>query len=556
MLKRKNCARLNSEDLLIDHNDIEMKESGNPTDSMMYASDFGQVWARARVKLRGIVLLNLECKRIRTFGATPILDESNQSNPKSLVRLLANLESRRLYEVEEAVMPGFVFHPSCTFKKWWNLVLVLLLVYTATVMPFRIAFEDDRYRGNWLPVELIVDILFWLDIFINFFSAYENNAGTIISNRRKICKNYLTGWFVLDVVSSFPFDLINMSDDSEASTSGYHNLLRLLRLPRLYRLFRITRILKLVKETKDSEFVEKLQDLLSLNTAVVRTASFAVTVLVVVHIVGCFWFLLAKLENFEPDCWVVRNGLLDEPKSAQYIASIYWAFTTLSTVGYGDIVPKTPSERVFGIIWMMLGVGFYSFTIGSLTSILSNMDSTKNELTIKLTAIDQISKESKLSKSLTRQLRSAVKLHAKKTELDTDYKQVMFAALPKRLRYQVAKQMYGSAANTLPYFSKRSPEFVSMIIPCLKFNYVEADDYVYREFNDSDEIYILFKGCVKFVLNVKSVPFKMMFEGCYFGDIEVYSKEKRLNSVKAMTGLELLTMSREVNCKTGHQKYR
>jgi hypothetical protein len=54
--------------------------------------------------------------------------------------------------------------------------------------------------------------------------------------------------------------------------------------------------------------------------------------------------------------------------------SIYWALQTLTTVGYGDITPKSAIEKVAGLIWMIIGVGFYSFTIGNLASIFNSID--------------------------------------------------------------------------------------------------------------------------------------------------------------------------------------
>lgn len=505
---------------------------------------YSKVWARMRGKLRGCILLSLKCKELRIYGSSTMhFTDGEITNTRSLQQILEGLESKRKIDtVDEAPLPRFIMHPSCNFKNFWNGVMVILLIYTATIMPYRMAYIDDRHVGDWEYVELAINLLFFIDIPINFFSAYEEPDGTIVGNRRRICVNYLRTWFCLDVIACFPFDYFN--SDDEDSSSSYNGLVRILRLPRLYRLFRLSRILKLIKTSKNSEFFEKLQDILQLNTALVRIVSFMITVLIVVHLSGCFWFLLAKIEGFVPDSWVVRMDLLDSSSGEQYIASIYWAFTTISTVGYGDIVPKTQAERVFGIIWMMLGVGFYSFTIGSLTSILSNIDSTNIELTLKLNAIDQISKEAKLKPYLTRKLRLAVKLHAKKTELDTSDKQGMFEALPKRLRYELAKQMYDSVSDKLPFFFNRSPEFVSTIIPALKCMIVEHDELIYSELDDSDEIYILSKGRVDFLVSFSSTPFLTMLEGSYFGEVELFNKEKRYNSARAFTETELLIMDR------------
>jgi len=80
------------------------------------------------------------------------------------------------------------------------------------------------------------------------------------------------------------------------------------------------------------------------------------------------------LDDFDPETWVAKHSLVDAGAWTQYVASFYWASQTLTTVGFGDIAPGTPIERIIAILWMIVGVGVYSFTIGNLSSLLSNMD--------------------------------------------------------------------------------------------------------------------------------------------------------------------------------------
>jgi voltage-gated potassium channel Kch len=89
--------------------------------------------------------------------------------------------------------------------------------------------------------------------------------------------------------------------------------------------------------------------------------------------------------------------LVDSDAFTQYLASIYWTFETLTTVGYGDITPGTSSERVLTVIWMLVGVAFYSFTIGNLSSILADMDRRSQILKNKLTAFNNFASRVKLS---------------------------------------------------------------------------------------------------------------------------------------------------------------
>lgn len=58
-----------------------------------------------------------------------------------------------------------------------------------------------------------------------------------------------------------------------------------------------------------------------------------------------------------------------------YMLSIYWAICTVSTVGYGDIRPFNSTEQVFTILWMIIGVAFYSYTVGTLSTIMLDSNS-------------------------------------------------------------------------------------------------------------------------------------------------------------------------------------
>lgn len=76
----------------------------------------------------------------------------------------------------------------------------------------------------------------------------------------------------------------------------------------------------------------------------------------------------------------MRNGLVNESNERLYLAGIYWAFTVLTTVGFGDIHARTEGEMVICILWMLFGIGFYSFAIGSLTSVLFSLDAKSSML--------------------------------------------------------------------------------------------------------------------------------------------------------------------------------
>ena len=89
---------------------------------------------------------------------------------------------------------------------------------------------------------------------------------------------------------------------------------------------------------------------------------------------ACFWYLCAKMNDFAADTWVVQVGMLDESTVMKYSRSMYWAFQTLTTVGYGDFGAYNGWEILLTLSWMFLGVSFYTVVVGSLTSMVTTSD--------------------------------------------------------------------------------------------------------------------------------------------------------------------------------------
>lgn len=115
-----------------------------------------------------------------------------------------------------------------------------------------------------------------------------------------------------------------------------------------------------------------------------------------VHLMACFWFLAASLEDNLFLTWVGARHLVDSSSPYQYLNSLYWAFQTVTTVGYGDFTCFTPSEYILATLWMCIGVTFYSFTIGNVSSIIANLDQKAVILNSKLNTLDEYSKKYKL----------------------------------------------------------------------------------------------------------------------------------------------------------------
>lgn len=172
-----------------------------------------------------------------------------------------------------------------------------------------------------------------------------------------------------------------------SSKRSYNKLAGLARLPRLYKLLRILRLLKMIKLLKYNRTIKKLLEQVKMNPGYIRMTTLTLTVCFLVHLVSCGYFMVDSFNDFGPFSWVVQHDLIDEDNFTQYISAVYWAFQTLTTVGYGDMVGYMMVERFYCTLWILIGVAFYSFMIGNIQSIFSAMGANSSELTEKLNTL-------------------------------------------------------------------------------------------------------------------------------------------------------------------------
>lgn len=117
------------------------------------------------------------------------------------------------------------------FKAVWDWLILLLVIYTAIFTPYSAAFllndQEEAQRHNCgyscsplNVVDLIVDIMFIIDILINFRTTYVNSNEEVVSHPAKIAIHYFKGWFLIDMVAAIPFDLLIFRSGSDEVRRG------------------------------------------------------------------------------------------------------------------------------------------------------------------------------------------------------------------------------------------------------------------------------------------------------------------------------------------------
>lgn len=88
------------------------------------------------------------------------------------------------------------------------------------MVPYNVAFKNKTSEDvSLLVVDSIVDVIFFIDIVLNFHTTFVGPGGEVVSDPKVIRMNYLRSWFVIDLLSCLPYDVFNAFDHDEDVSS-------------------------------------------------------------------------------------------------------------------------------------------------------------------------------------------------------------------------------------------------------------------------------------------------------------------------------------------------
>ena len=120
------------------------------------------------------------------------------------------------YRQEAPKTPPHILLHYCAFKALWDWIILCLTFYTAIMVPYNVAFKNKTSEDvSLLVVDSIVDVIFFIDIVLNFHTTFVGPGGEVVSDPKVIRMNYLKSWFIIDLLSCLPYDVFNAFDHDE-----------------------------------------------------------------------------------------------------------------------------------------------------------------------------------------------------------------------------------------------------------------------------------------------------------------------------------------------------
>lgn len=120
------------------------------------------------------------------------------------------------YRQEAPKTPPHILLHYCAFKAIWDWIILCLTFYTAIMVPYNVAFKNKTSEDvSLLVIDSIVDVVFFIDIVLNFHTTFVGPGGEVVSDPKVIRKNYFKSWFLIDLLSCLPYDVFNAFDHDE-----------------------------------------------------------------------------------------------------------------------------------------------------------------------------------------------------------------------------------------------------------------------------------------------------------------------------------------------------
>lgn len=129
---------------------------------------------------------------------------------KLAMKLFGSKKALMKERIRQKAAGHWVIHPCSSFRFYWDLCMLLLLVANLIILPVAISFFNDDLSTRWIAFNCLSDTIFLIDIVVNFRTGImqQDNAEQVILDPKLIAKHYLRTWFFLDLISSIPLDYI------------------------------------------------------------------------------------------------------------------------------------------------------------------------------------------------------------------------------------------------------------------------------------------------------------------------------------------------------------
>ena len=461
----------------------------------------------------------------------------------------------------------------------WDTITSLALVYTALVTPFEVGFlQPSTSIDGWFITNRLLDVIFLIDMALQFCVVYQqaSERGSddvkFVTERRKIVRHYVFGWFPLDVASILPsaFDIIPLLQSSsttvDASPSGSSDLEAELLAEKLsgFRAIRALRLVKLVRLIRASRLISRWQARIGFSHSAITSGRIVLMMSLSAHWYACIFALQAVLHDDPAGTWLGLQGhcnnmpiVLQLPPGAPlptplqafsiqcehltvpsfYLAALSWSAMIITGLGGTDYYPSQDNvETIIVTALVVLGALMWAKVLATFCDLATNSDPSFLEYRQAIDDLNRFCRNHGFAPELKRRLRQY--FQQRKHVMLAKSASGVIRKMSTSLQIEVVMLVHSHWLDHIWFLRGAEPA-------CLVQLALRMEPCVFSpgELPEDDHLYIIHRGIV-------AQGMRMLTSGKLWGEEMILpdgpSKQMAARVARCMTYVEVFSISRLV----------
>ncbi|WP_421920005.1 cyclic nucleotide-gated ion channel [Marinifilum sp.] len=388
------------------------------------------------------------------------------------------------------------------YDSGWRIIIILVVLLQVGLIPLDFLF-NLRSLSWYKTLDLIISLLFFLDLIINI-TRYKGIK--CHSKLKDVYWDTYESWkyFIADVLAILPYAVLFS-----------------------HPWFQLFRWFKWVRVIRTARYFQ------------IRNLRFASRI--------SFWFMILGFFLFTHwlSCiWIWIHGLeQDLSNTDNYVQALYWVVTTLTSVGYGDIVPHGNLEMLFTILLQILGVGVLALFVASLVGIFTKKNPAEQRFLENIEKLRALIHYHKIPKNLEERI-SNYYTYEWKEKLGYDETELM-DSLPIKLKNDLLFEFKKSAIQDIPLFDSVDDHFIREIAQYLSPMVLTPGDYLFRAGDLANSMFFVQKGTLQALSADETKQLTILKKGDFMGEIALFKNTTRTATVQSIGYSDLYELQKK-----------
>lgn len=377
------------------------------------------------------------------------------------------------------------------FDALWRILVIIAVFTQAILLPLDFLF-DLRINSWYSLLDLAITLVYLLDFLENIYQYKRIQKHSVFKEIYWDSYSSKT-LFIFDVLPLLPYALLFSNP--------------------MWQLLRMFKWIKVIRTMRFFQ-IRNIRNVASTTFWYMVFGFFLFS-----HLFSCVWLWI---HGFESNISNVDN----------YIRAFYWVVTTLTSVGYGDIVPVGNLEMLFTVFLQLIGVGILALLVGVVVGIFTKRNPAEQRFVENMEKLRALIHYHEIPTDLEKRI-SDYFTYEWKQKLGYDESDLL-DSLPFGLRNDLQLEFKKRAIKHIPIFAGVDENFVREIAQYLSPMILTPEDYLFHVGDVAKSMFFIQRGKINVLSEDESKQLTILNAGDFVGEVALFKKSNRTATVKSI----------------------